>query len=116
MMVGRVVQERLVVQVRAGAWSFAPVEVAVGRLSRLRGLRPYCGGRGMLFRTRSIQTFGMREPLLVVFLADDGVVLSARHVGPQSVVLERAARWVLELPAGTSPPAVGWRLHARRQP
>lgn len=51
-------------------------------------------------RCASVHTFGMRFPLDLYFLDDEGRVLSVRHrVPPRRVVWQRGARNVLEIPS-----------------
>lgn len=64
----------------------------------------------MLFRTNSVHGFGMREPLVVVFLDTAGVVIGVADVLPGTVVRHLTATWSLELPAGAGAPIPGDRL------
>jgi uncharacterized protein len=71
------------------------------RKERMRGLRghPPPGPReAMLFRRcRSVQTFGMREPIAVVFLDREMRVLGVRRCRPRRLALgPRRTRHVLE--------------------
>jgi uncharacterized membrane protein (UPF0127 family) len=80
--------------------------IADGPLTRLRGLlgRPSLpDGEGLLLRpSGSIHTWFMRFAIDVVFLDEDGTVLRLRaDLGPWRMVMQRGARAVLELPAGT---------------
>src|SRR3954452_6451823 len=70
------------------------------RLLGLAWLRSMPHGHGLLIRgCRSVHTFGMRFPLDVVFLAENGRALRVeRHVGPRRVLLCRGAFAVLERP------------------
>ncbi|MCW2953036.1 MAG: hypothetical protein JWQ48_2206 [Conexibacter sp.] len=80
---------------------------ARARLLGLAGLRALPASAGLLLpRTRSVHTFGMRFALDLVWLDDDGgVVRVDRGVPARRLRACRAARAVLELPAGTAPPA-----------
>ena len=68
---------------------------------RMRGLRDHPPPRlreAMLFRhCRSVQTFGMNEPISVVFLDREMRILEVLHCGSGRLVLApRRARHVLE--------------------
>ena len=80
------------------------VPVATTRSSRLLGLallRRERAGEGLLIpRCRSVHTFGMRFPLDLLFLDEEGRVVSLhRSVSPGRIVRCRAAAAVLELPS-----------------
>ncbi len=88
------------------------VPVAVTRRSRLAGLallpRERAGGGLLIPGCRSVHTFGMRFPLLAVFLGPGETVIAARHAPPRRLLAERRAVAVLEVPApagGAEPPA-----------
>lgn len=68
---------------------------------------------GVLLRTRSVHTFGLRRPLGVVALSPLREVLSADMVGPKLVVLVPGASQYLELPEGRTLPPVGAQLEVR---
>jgi uncharacterized membrane protein (UPF0127 family) len=74
----------------------------LARLIGLAGLRALPPDAGLLLpRTRSIHTFGMRFALDLVWLDASGRVLRVDHdVHPGRVRSCRAARGVIELPAG----------------
>lgn len=74
------------------------------RILGLAGLRALPAGVGLLLpRTRSVHTVGMRFGLDLVWLDGDGrVVRVDRDVPPGRLRGCRAARQVLELPAGTA--------------
>jgi len=81
-----------------GGWR---VLIPETRRERMRGLRdhPPPGPReAMLFRRcRSVQTFGMQEPISVVFLDGEMRVLAVRRCRPGRFVLaRRPSRHVLE--------------------
>ena len=72
------------------------------RLLGLAHLNRGAAGPGILLPgCRSIHTFGMRFPIDVLFLDDEGRAVE-RHdaVGPRRVLTCRHARAVAELPAG----------------
>lgn len=87
-----------------GRWR---VFVPQTRRERMRGLRdhPPPGPReAMLFpRCRSVQTFGMRRPISVVFLDRALRVIEVRRVRPGRVIWARGrlARHVLECDVGS---------------
>jgi hypothetical protein len=57
-------------------------------------------GAGLLIpRCSSVHTFGMRFPLLIVFLDRRGSPLAMRHLGPRRFARHRHAHAVLEIPA-----------------
>ena len=83
----------------------APRARPLARLLGLTGLRDLPPHAGLLLpRTRSIHTCAMRFALDLVWLDRDGrVVRVDRAVPPWRVRGCRAARAVVELPAGTDP-------------
>src|SRR5689334_7308887 len=78
-------------------------EDPLARLLGLAGLRALPPGVGLLLpRTRSIHTVGMRFSLDLIWLDETGrVVRVDRGVRPGRMRSCRAAKAVLELPAGT---------------
>jgi len=81
------------------------VPVATGARARLLGLAHLdraAAGPGLLIpRCSSVHTFGMRFALDVYLLDERGAVLSVRRRIPaRSVLFERGARSILEIPAG----------------
>ena len=88
-----------------GALICSGCAIAERPVARMRGLLGRSGlapGEGLLLRPApSIHTFFMRFPIDVVFLDWDLKVLAlAEHVRPFRIASHRAARTVLELPAG----------------
>lgn len=83
------------------------VMVAESSLARLRGMlgRPAPGaGEGMLLAPcRGVHTYGMRYPLDVVFLDQEGMVVAIYPALPPGTrtPLIRGASFALELPPGT---------------
>jgi hypothetical protein len=67
-------------------------------------------GWGALLRTRSVHTFGMRDPLGIVCMGGDFVVRRSIVVRPRRVVVDLGATWILELPGGHPLPADGSSL------
>lgn len=84
------------------AWSTART-----RRERLLGLalrRPPASGAGLLIeRCRSVHTFGMRYALDLLWLDGIGTIVRVdRDIPPSRIRSCRAARAVLELPAGSA--------------
>lgn len=83
------------------------IRVAESSWARLRGMlgRPRPGtGEGMLLAPcRGVHMYGMRYPLDVVFLDQEGVVVAVFPALPPGTrtPLIRAAAFALELPVGT---------------
>jgi uncharacterized protein len=79
------------------------VPVATTFRSRLLGLswvpRERAGPGLLIPRCRSIHTFGMRFPLVVVFLDERGGEIRRARLPPRRLARERRAAAVLELPA-----------------
>jgi uncharacterized protein len=82
----------------------------------LRGRPPPGPREAMLFRRcRSVHTFGMQEPISVVFLDRQMRVIEVRRCLPgRVVVLRRGARHVLEA-AGGSDLWIGDRFSSSRR-
>lgn len=81
----------------------ASADVADDRRTRRRGLLGRNGLEGALVlpRCRWIHTLGMRFPLDVAFVADDGTVVKVAHMARHRLGLPvRAASWVIEAEAG----------------
>jgi hypothetical protein len=80
------------------------VRVACGRSARLLGLafidRPDAGEGLLIPRCSSVHTFGMRFPLLLVFLDRRRRPLALRLVPPRRFAALRGAAAVLEIPVG----------------
>jgi uncharacterized membrane protein (UPF0127 family) len=76
-----------------------PVDVAETMVERVRGLIGKAPPRGLLLpRTRSVHTFGMREPIDAVLLdRRNGVVAVVRLVPRRVLLPRRRVRAVLEL-------------------
>ena len=84
------------------------VHVAAGPFARLRGLAgldDLPGEHGLLLpRTRSVHTLGMRFPLDLVWLDDQGSILMVDGpVAPRRHAMVRSARSVVEVRAGWAP-------------
>lgn len=92
------------------SWRSGPVRLAIGLRARLRGLRPRPAAAGLLLRTGSVHTIGMKFPLWAVTLSESGRVRRVVMMRPGRLLADLGARWVLELPIGHPPPRPGWRL------
>jgi uncharacterized membrane protein (UPF0127 family) len=82
----------------------APIDVAVSRRSRARGLLGRTGidGALLLIPVSSVHTFGMRFPIDVALCTADLEVLAVRTMGPRQVTVPRLrVRAVLEAEAGS---------------
>ena len=81
-----------------GGWRVLIPETRRERTRGLRGHPPPGPREAMLFlECRSVQTFGMNEPISVVFLDREMRVLAVRRCPPRRVVVaRRRARHVLE--------------------
>jgi hypothetical protein len=88
-------------------WSSGPVAVAVGFRDRWRGLRPSPAGFGLLLKTRSVHSLGMKTDLLVVGIDARGTVIDTRTLKPGRFVMLPAVRFILELEGHRSPPMPG---------
>jgi uncharacterized membrane protein (UPF0127 family) len=80
------------------------VPVACDARSRLLGLALLDrseAGRGLLIPDcSSVHSYGMRFPLLLAFLDEEGRLLSLRHLPPRRFARYRGAAAVLEIAAG----------------
>jgi uncharacterized membrane protein (UPF0127 family) len=81
-----------------GGWRVMIPETRRERMRGLRGHPPPGPREAMLFRRcRSVQTFGMKEPISVVFLDGSMWVVEVRRCRPGRVVVaRRRARHILE--------------------
>lgn len=91
-------------------WSSGPVAVAVSFRDRWRGLRPSPAGFGLLLKTRSVHSFGMKTDLLLVGIDARGTVIDTRTLRPSRIVTLPKVRFILELDGDRSPPEPGWVL------
>ena len=94
------------------------VVVADSGWARLRGLafrrRPPEGWALLILRCRSVHTFGMRFPIDLVWLDDEGTLRQVnRAVPPQRVVACRGATAVIETKAGDAEAAAAWAASRR---
>ena len=94
---------------RDGQWAH-PVEIATHFRQRLVGLRRASPRASLLIRARSVHGFGMDRALLVVALDAGLTVIGSRVMPPNRVTVFPRACYLLELPADTPAPELGWRL------
>lgn len=90
-------------------WSSGPVARAVSFRERWRGLKEP-KAEAVLIETRSVHGIGMNRPFRAVGLTPMLRVDSTRIVKPGRVVVFSGCRYVLELPAGATPPETGTTL------
>lgn len=99
----------VVLQDRSG-WKTGRVRYARRFFERWRGLKDPEASDGVLMRTRSVHGFGMDAPFVAVALSGDMDVVDMTLIQPGQVVWFSGARFVLELPEDSMPPASGARL------
>ena len=99
-----------------GGWRVLVPETRRERMRGLRGHPPPAPHEAMLFlRCRSVHTFGMKEPISVVFLDRQMRVIEVRRCRPGRVVVpRRGARHLLEA-AGGSAVRIGDRFRPARR-
>ena len=95
----------------ADRWRSGPVHRASGFRQRLSGIIRVAPGVGVLLRTRSVHTMGLRRPLLIVGLDEALRVVRTAVVPPRRLVWWPGARYYLELAASCRPPPDGAVLH-----
>lgn len=95
------------VQVSASGWAHRPVAVAGSLRARRTGLRPMALGWGMVIGGRSVHARGMVEPLTVVGIDRDGIVVFVRRLRPGGLAFMPGAAAVLELPGHLPTPSPG---------
>jgi len=88
-------------------WSSGPIAVARSFSQRWRGLRPRPDAFGLLLKSRSVHSFGMKATLLVIALDAAGVVLATKALPPGRMLTMFDARHILELPGDAQPPPLG---------
>ena len=90
----------------AEGWRARPVKEAAGFWDRWRGLRPSSTEGGLILRTSSVHSFGMKADLWACGLAGMTVV-DVRTLKPNRVVWMRGVDAILELPIHIEPPPLG---------
>lgn len=58
-------------------------------------------------RARSVHSFGMAAPILVVTLSEEGRVRRVMRMTPGRLFADLGCRWILELPHDHPPPRSG---------
>jgi hypothetical protein len=101
------------VELAAGDWSI-PACLASSFADRFFGNRRAPRGAAVVLRTRSVHSFGQREPIEVVGLDSEMRVVAIRTLRPNRIALILAARTIVELPRGAGLPAVHDRIEIRR--
>lgn len=100
------------VMLESADWNSGVVPVARTFRERWRGLkRP--GVESLLLETRSVHGFGMRKSFQAIGLTESLRVSDARIVRPSSVAFFAGCRYVLEIPATSTPPSIGTTLEMR---
>lgn len=99
-------------QFHCADWASGPIVEARGFRGRLIGIKVVPADTGVLLRTRSVHTIGLRSTLGIVALSADRQVLAAASVPPRRVVIVRGAVEFLELPPGRRLPPEGARLES----
>ena len=74
---------------------------------RFRGLRGQPDDSRILLETSSVHTIGMTRSIEVVIIGRDRRVVRVQTLPPNRLVLQRGARFILELPDGAELPATG---------
>jgi uncharacterized membrane protein (UPF0127 family) len=100
------------VELAAGDWSI-PACLASSFADRFFGNRRAPRGAAVVLRTRSVHSFGQREPIEVVGLDSEMRVVAIRTLQPNRIALILSARTIVELPEGASLPAVHDRIEIR---
>ena len=95
--------------------TLCPVVVAAGLRLRVTGIRSTAPGCGVLLAAKAVHGIGIAEPLTVLALDDNGVVLAIHRLLPGRSWRHREATWMLEVPQAEQP-RVGSlvRLYRRR--
>ena len=94
--------------VTSGSWRSPRVSIATSFPARLVGLRGTTDG-ALLLRTRSVYAPGGMQPLRIVHVDGDGVVVHQDILTAGRRVTARSD-WILELPFARPGPETGARL------
>lgn len=90
-------------------WS-ARAYLARSFTDRLRGNRALPPDSAVVLRTRTVHSFGQREPIEIVGIDAQMRVVTTRTLLPNRITLLSSARMILELPCGSPVPAVADRI------
>ena len=88
-------------------WQSGPVLIATSFRQRWKGLKPRANGNGMLIPGRSVHSWGMKDPLLIIGLDAQRCVVGFRALLPRRFACMPGASHILELPAEHMPPPHG---------
>ena len=91
-----------------GPWRSPPVTVATSFTDRLLGVRR-SGTDGLLIRSMSVHGRGLREPIRVIHLNEEGTVVHQDILTAGRRTPARGA-WILEMPIRALRPDTGARL------
>lgn len=95
------------VKLRSPGWDGAIVAKAETFPDRLFGMRYLQAKGGVLLRTRSVHTLGLKRHIRALSTSPTGEVLAIRDLRPNRVAFFRGAQYIIELPAGHPVPKVG---------
>ena len=97
----------------APGWRSPPMRIADTLWCRWKGLRPESNGMGLILRGRSVHGWGMREPLGVLALDANGVVVGCGTLRPRRFLRLPGGVWMVELPSGWPLPVAGTEVTLR---
>lgn len=97
----------------APSWRSPPMRIADTLWCRWKGLRPESNGMGLILRGRSVHGWGMREPLGVLALDANGVVVGRATLRPRRFLRLPGGVWMVELPSCWPLPVVGTEITLR---
>lgn len=100
------------VELSTGDWN-ATGYLARTFVDRLFGNWRAPAGSALVMRTRSVHTFGQREPIEVVGLDSEMRVVATKTLFPNRIAMIPSARLIVELPGGRPVPAAGDRMELR---
>jgi uncharacterized membrane protein (UPF0127 family) len=93
------------VQLSTADWS-AGGYLAAGFVDRLLGIRRVPPGKAIVLPTRSVHSFGQRDPIEIVGLDGAMRVVATRTLKPRRIGVLPSARMIIELPAGSRVPSL----------
>lgn len=92
-----------------GSWTLRRVLLAITTRDRLTGINASGDFGGVMMRTRSVHTIGLRGPLHIIRISDEGVVAGVQRCEPGRLVLSELS-WVVEVSVHGPAPPIGARL------